>query len=116
MLPWIYKNLPLLCVILTCLIGKKRTKLAPESFCYQYRKLDEEEKRLYDIHKIRQIGEIWFYSLILITILFLIGKTLFPQVNFLYMFVALYAIDFILYLLFSYTKWGLTLFCKTSGK
>lgn len=78
----------------------------------KYKKLTDQEKKIYDISKVKLSELLYAISLIILAILAYIFTEIFPDIISTNIFIWCFLIEIVVLLIFSQTKWILNLFCK----
>ncbi len=77
-----------------------------------YHKLSDEEKECYDITKVKAVQIIYLISVIILAILALIFKELYPDFFDINIFAICFIIEIVILLIMNYTKLFLNMLCK----
>ncbi|WP_143321940.1 hypothetical protein [Clostridium sp. HBUAS56010] len=109
----LYENLPYLAILLVCLFNVSSIVRGSENtIMRKYGKMTDEEKKLYDISKVKMSQILYILSLVLVTVLAFVFSVIFPNIIYPNTFLAFYILEIIVLFILSETKLILNGFCK----
>jgi hypothetical protein len=106
------KYFPYFIMVLMCLVDVIKIASGPESNLMKYGKLPEEEKKLYNISKVKMTQILYFLSLTIVTVFSFIFTELYPNVIPYQVLLVCYLVELVILFIFAYTKWVLNWFCR----
>jgi hypothetical protein len=78
----------------------------------KYDKLTDEEKKLYNISKIKMTQILYFSSLAIVIVFAFVFSEIYPNVIPSAMFIVCYLVEIVVLFIFAKTKWILNWFCR----
>lgn len=109
----LYENFSYLAIILVCLInGVYIVTGTGNTFMRVYRKLTVEEKKFYDISKVKMMQILFVLSMVIVTVLAFLFTEIFTDIIDPNIFIVCYLVEIVVLIILSYTKWILNWFCK----
>lgn len=109
----LYENLPYLAILLVCLFNARYIVTGTgNTIIKEYGKLSNEEKKLYDISKVKMSQILFLLSIVIVTVFAFVFSVIFPNIISTKLFIVCYLVEIVVLLIFSKTKLILNWFCK----
>jgi len=106
------KGFPDFVLLLMCLVDMIKIAVGRESDLMKYGKLPEEEKKLYNISKVKITQILYFLSFTILIVFSYIFTEIYPNVISDTVFIVCYLVELVILFIFAYTKWILNWFCR----
>lgn len=108
----LYENLTYLGIILVCFINVIYIVTGMgNSSLRVYRKLTVEEKKLYDLPKVKMMQILFILSMVIVTVLAFLFTEIYTDIIDPKIFIVCYLVEIVVLTIFSHTKWILNWFC-----